>query len=455
MSYRKQLDAMFGELKARIKFHYDSGLEEVEYIMEHDFIRGWQVYEERVLNFVFIDYHNVYSSVKRTIEWMDRTIDDDDIKRKEDTWWSVRNNLEGRIMLMDMARDNITTADRAYRTGEPILTYRATIDRRYDMSFISLELLRKGQTKQQYYYNGAMQGLNESETALKQLIDIGETFVYNHTFNETDFDAAEYLFRKGCRLYNYRLFMIKERVIKKPLESIHKRINKFNTDKDDLYSAYDALITNMDLVTELIETANASHWKSVHHLINKALNYEQVLTNNKTFLAQLATSVTMAEDIRQLKIQFTALRSRAQEVSDNWRQISAAYQQMWDTMVSETSTQQFYEMIHNDTVHFFANSSWSDFYYRIFAGILEKDQDYVRSRDPEDLWYLMNADFHNLNLSQKILQIRQDFLQIQSNCKIAAELKDKDEVFLQTFEALTESLEQFLSQNKMNQQFYR
>jgi hypothetical protein len=188
-----QLDAMLSELKDRIRFHWDSGLDEVEYIMEHDFIRGWQVYEERVLDFVSSDYHNVYQSMTRTIEWMNRSIPDTDIERREAIWWSVRNDIEGRLMLISLARDNITTANNAYITGEPLLTYRATIDRRYDMSFISLELLRKGQSKQDFYFNGLTQGLIESEEALKQMIGIGEGFVYNNTFNSDDYKSARYL----------------------------------------------------------------------------------------------------------------------------------------------------------------------------------------------------------------------------------------------------------------------
>ena len=445
---------MLERMKARINFHLNNGLTNVEFVMEHDFIRGWQVYEERVLNYVSSDFLNIPESIKRTIEWINNTIENNDTRRKEATWWPVRNMIEGKLMLISLARANVSTADNAYKTGEPILLYETTLNRRYDMSYISLELLQKGASRQKEYFDYLMEAFDISEAALKRLLDIGETFVENGSFDGSEYLSAKNLYIKGCKGVNYRLFLFKERIILKPMKYIKRRMTKFFDANETMIMAYESLKSDMDIVTNLIQSTNSSYWRNVHHLVNKAMDYELDLANNKTQLAQLATSVTMAEDIRQLKIQFSALRSRAQEVSDNWRQMSAAYQQMWVTMVSETSTQPFYEMIHNDSTQVLAKDIPHAF-YRIFASLLGINEVALREKGPEDLQFLMNADFHIVNLTQKLADIQENFSRLENSCKISYILADKDEKFLQRFDELQVSLETFLSQNVMNQQFYR
>lgn len=49
----------FHLIQKRINYHIDRGLEGVKFIMEHDFIRGWNVFKER---YCLYSHHLVYTS---------------------------------------------------------------------------------------------------------------------------------------------------------------------------------------------------------------------------------------------------------------------------------------------------------------------------------------------------------------------------------------------------------
>ena len=64
---------MFSELESRMNFHFDRALHGIIYTVKHDFIRGWEVRDERIIRFVTGPYHettfmfeNVLSEIKNS-----------------------------------------------------------------------------------------------------------------------------------------------------------------------------------------------------------------------------------------------------------------------------------------------------------------------------------------------------------------------------------------------------
>jgi hypothetical protein len=100
----------------------------------------------------------------------------------------------------------------SYSTGEPLLTYRTTNDRRYDMSYISLSLLAETHEYMEHTINSLTtlyKSLGNPMVTGTQIID-----TQDYDFGKLDSSSDEV--EAACGTYNYRHFMIVDRIICHP-----------------------------------------------------------------------------------------------------------------------------------------------------------------------------------------------------------------------------------------------
>ena len=446
---------MHTELDARLNFHLRNGLKNVQFCLEHDFQRGWMVFEERVLEYVAANYNDVHLSFERMVQWIDDTIPLKEQSRRRDAWLWVQNTLEGRKHLIQLAKVNVTNANDSFANGKRILTWDLTMDERYDESYIPFELFKhKGAERQNEYYIELMKALNRSEKGLEDLSAIGKKFIETGVFNRDEFEDARNLYIKGCKGYNYRRFQFKDRIVNAPMEIYTERITHFNERWNDYVIKYHDLDSLLATMEELLTNTSASTWQDIQELAELANRYRVNYSQNKTYLATYATSETMAEQISSLRIQFTNIRSRGLELVDKFNQFSSHYLAMWQEMYDEPTTVNFYKMMSADLDAFYQMPN-DTYLLKVFSSLLKKSEERLLKRDLEELKYLLNADIHSVPLVEWFATIDDEIDDLREACDIMSDIKDSDEIFFHRFDMLHDKLERFLARNWVDQRFYR
>ena len=186
-----------------------------------------------------------------------------------------------------------------------------------------------------------------------------------------------------------------------------------------------------------------------------AKDYLSDKTRLKTPLAQLVTSKSTSEGIQQIGTLLSDLRTRALGLADTWIMLESAVEQLWISMLSETTLTNFLEMIHDDYLDYLSSQENEETYIRIFASMLGRESDEVRGQYPNtDLLHMLNADFHTANLSQKLREITEAFSQMKSDTDVMSYLHEQGDVFIKQFQQYGTSLEGFLLESHINADFF-
>lgn len=455
---KEPLGEMMSKLFSRVHFHFDRGLEELEYIMAHDFVRGWEVMEERYLNYVTANFYDVPSSFWRLLSNANQSLPlsgQQHIKRS--VWLIVDNMLMGRAFLASAAKENITRASKAYKTGDPLLKFAATIDRRYDMSYISLKLLQEAGSRHDDYYERMIEGLDEMLNGLYGMQDVGQRFVDTGQFDQHEFDAAETSYISGCKAYNYRVFQFRERIIRAPVEIIQGKIDDFLRVNRTLSDAYGQLLLGIHNIETAIYGIKNEYGVIIEQLVRESEYYLNDSSVKKTPLSEQITSKKMTQLIQRLENFFSELRTRAHNVRDAWTSLQLAVEKIWLSMLQDNHLDAFYQMIHEDYVDFVSNSSKKDVYLRIFASMLRTNTSVLDEQilDYRDFLFLINADFHNSSSEEKLEEIHKQFSGYINDTAISEKLQDIDDQFLTAFQQYQTSLATFLQNSRIDISFYR
>ena len=442
-------------MNCRTRFHLKNGLEHVEYIMKHDFVRGWQVMEERVLSFVATNYFDVTTSYRRLLSDLNESFTLDQIEQRRAVWMVLKNKLSTRSVLAKMAVDNITEVHQGYMNGTPILTYKLTADRRYDMSYIAMSLLRPGQERQQEYFDVIMKELNNFIDALDDMVVIGEDLVEKGLWNDTKVDLVLERFMRACRGYNYRLFLFHERIVHKPEQLIEEVIERFQRYTRQLIKSEEDLLLQLRLLRDSINHTSLDAWNAVHKADNIAMAY---LTNNsvhKTHIAEQFTSRTMQEAETSLGIFFRDLRSQSRDLGKAWQAFRVEVQLIWHEMLTEDTTKAFYGMINDDFNDFLSNTSTRPYLSTVYADLLGTSSTKVRDMSLVDISDRINADISKMDIGDKFEELNQALTNLSVNTNLAKMLSNKDEVHAECLKRLQEHLSEFKRGNDINVQFFK
>ncbi len=427
----------------------------VDYITTHDFIRGWEVMEERTLPFVTNSLFETISYIERLLQLNNELNETQDSQTMRIMEVIIKNELLNKIVLCNRARSNLTEVHHAYKTGEPLLTYKYTEDRRYDMSYICLDLLRHDPKTQEKYFSHLMKLITMIVNGSNMLLSVIYTYSMSGQVNMTQYNQAQSTFIKGCKGYNYRLFQYRDRIVNKPLEIIKEKQDKFKSLKEILERQHHDLLVVTDHVDILTVDIKKTVWPDIKQAAHALKHYLQNKNESKTKLAHLFMSKKMDDNLLKINTFFSNLRSRSRDLSDSWARMSNAYAKIYVNMLNEISTKAPYQMLLNDLEDMMKYPNTTDTYMRYFAHILKTNISQIRDTDPEDFYFLLNADLPITKEQTKRLAIHHFFHGLGIDTGISHMIGNGDEVFTKATNRVVKSLQNFADGNQVNFDFYR
>ena len=438
-------------LRRRMHFHMDRGITSVKYIIEHDFIRGWDVMAERTLESATQGFMETVTSIN---DLAHRALTPDNNTRHI-LYWIAETELSRKLNQARRAQDNVTTAMDAYRTGKPILTYRTTIDRRYDLTYVPLELLQHSAKSRDTHFRALVGHLENYKSGILGLQNVIANVSFAQILNKSLLAEMSYKFVKGAKGYNYRKFMLEHKVIRDPQQLIDARIATFLKFNETLHRYHVELLLDFDSVEQVVHSASSKAWKHIREARNALKDYLHNKTTLKTTLSAKLNSVDVTDAIKSLQVTFQTLRSRSRNMNDDWTRFEHAYIDVWSNMLSESTTKNVYNKLKEDVDDMVKYSNKSEKYVRIFASMLRVSKASVRQLPPTRFYELLNADFPIKNVPNVTQDIHQYVSSKRQSTNVAALLLDKDNDFLQPFLRMQLSLANFVQGNKITTSFFR
>ena len=443
-------------LRRRIDFHSDRGLGAVKYIVEHDFLRGWEVFEERAINHLTNGFFEKSDMVDNIIKQMNSS--DLDEGSRHVLYLIIEKDLHAMEKQAERALEFIIETQNAYMNGEPLLTYRYTLDRRYDMNYIPDSLLRFDPKEQTRHFYELTNNTNEFIDSIKELRKSALFVSKNKVFdNETEkaYEKAQKAFINACKGFNYRRFQYKSKVVIKPLELLEERIESFESFNESLNVRFKELERIMDSISGEVEKVKSETWLKLESLVKQAVLYTEDLSTTKVDLAVNLTNRFVYEDTRNLELFFSALRDRYRELDDAVDKLQDAMLGVWAKMLTEETTREIYQVMNKDVQAMVEDPEKREFYIKHFAYMLRVNKLTLKDATADSFYWRLNADFANMTGTDVTEQYRKHNMKYKVKYYLTSFLSDKDQEFLEAFSEVQESLKTFLDGNRVNYDFVR
>ena len=449
------LEESFNGLQDRISFHMDRGLEAVEYIIDHDFLRGWEVQYERAYHFVTTDFMGFAQILNRTITSAAGKFDLGNNATREWVYFPIRDMFKAKFMLLDRAEEYLNETNQAFLTGDPLLTYRLTLNRTYDMTYITLPLLQDFAYKQELQYTTLLEGIQWLRLGVNLLKATGEQFVETGLFNTTAFRIGEERFLKGGRRFNYRLFSYQTRVLDRPLEEIRRRIAEFQIANRTSIEYYSIMKRSLKDMTEVLDDVVQTTWQDIFNLSLTSSEYLSNTNNSKTNLSAFVTSLEIHTSVHAIGSFFNDFKIRSRSMYEDIMNLKLAFSNVWSLMLLENSTIKFYEMLYNHTRDFLQSTNKDSYYLALFANLLRVQPSSLSKFTKKEIIDKINGDFHVRRLKDALNQVDDLFDIFVSVMQMNKHIGELDELFLDRFDEYNTEMDKFLQENEINSDFYR
>ena len=449
------LKESFNTLQDHMSFHMDRGLEAVEFIIDHDFLRGWELQHERAYHYVTADFMGFAQILNRTITSAASKFDLSSNATREWVYFPLRDMFKVKLALLDRAEEYLNETNQAFITGDPLLTYELTLNRTYDMTYITLPLLQDFANEQKHHYTTLLEGIHWLRSGINVLQETGEQFVETGFFNETAFIYGEDIFIKGGRRFNYRLFTYKTRVLDKPLEEIRRRIAEFQVANRTIIKHYCTVERTLKDMNEILNDVLQTTWQDIVNLSEISSAYISNTGSLKTNLSTYVTSFSIHRSIHIIGIFFDDFKIRSRSMYEDIMTLKLAFSDVWSLMLSENSTVKFYEMLYNHTTDFLQSTDQDSYYMELFAHLLRVQVSDLGKLTKQEILDKINWDFHVQTQEQALDKVSQVFDIFVSTMQVNKHIGELDELFLDQFNRYNAAMNEFLQGNEINSDFYR
>lgn len=447
------------EITPRINFHYDRGLTEVDYIYDNDFRRGWDVMDERTFRHVTAEFYQVTASFDKMIN-DSLSADDNRTNYRETLYMMTDYELAKKLNLAQRALDNLTKVHEAYTNGTHLLKYKATPDRRYDLLYMELEVVRHDTKNELSYYDKFKRYIGEFIVAIQKLRTIAKEIFEIRQYNETIYQQAKYKFELRSRSFNYYIYMYLSRIVEDAKDIVTEQLRKFNETNSEFHDAIEDISLHTITLKANLKRFNENVWNNVKLAADHAVNYLNDTRKSKANLSRLFTSDEVEELQRQVDLFFSTVRDRAIQLRDGSVRLQHAYTNLWANMLGEFTLKTFYSKIYNDTETIFTSTDAAEVTY--LRSILRRMLRISKSKEAEfaklnksDIQRLTNSDFPKLTIANKSAEIARCFENLKADTDIVTFIGSYDEQFHQSFDALQTDLKDFLDNSIVGVNFFR
>ena len=448
-----EVEHLSRSLRPRLHFHWRWGLEKVKYTIEHGFIRGFEVMDERCLEHIASRYQEFLTKYATMINQTLST-DPSGVALKRAIYAFTERDLYAKTILINQALANITGLHNAFTTGERLLLFKASPSRRYDLAYVPVELIRADNRENVYY----VKWLRRASLMRDQLGIMQEIAVEARDNNSIDaalLAATQVAFSKQARSYNYYHFLYKERIVQGAQERMEKKIAEFQKLNGTYHSLLGDLERGIASVVQDLHTLRTGPWSRILSGLGMAKRYLQDKSLTKTSLAEDLTSEKMDATYLEVRHFFTEIHSRARSLKNIWVRMAYTVKALWSNIIEESTTKLFYGMMYNDTHAYLSNRTGREDLVRILAYMTDMMRANFRNLSSEEIITQTNGDFHLMDLDKKISELDTYFMSLNSKLDILKAIQGSDENFYKAFESLRTSMREFLQANELSEDFYK
>ena len=451
---KERLDSEIRDISPRVWFHYERGLVNVKYIVDHDFIRGFDIIAERALDHATNGMFEIQSSFDR-MNTMATTTPAQSKESRHIVYLIMDNNLAGKTYLAHRALVNMTEVYNAYLTGKPLLKFRKTPHRRYDLTYISLELLRHDVKTQHLYFGHLNISIHNLTTTMATLRTIAHNFYDTGQINSTKYASTIYWYIKACKAFNYRRFQIRDKIIYKASELAAERITHFQKLNETLFETYSTTDRAVLAADTLLNQYSSNAGQRTSAAIEEAFSYIDDVNKTKLALSKLLNSRNTTDGLRSMRSFFSKIRLRMKDIQDSWKTFEDAYVEILTAMQSESTTRKFYSAIKSDIDILAKAEERSVYLSKIISHMVRKPLNTTLHLNSSVLYVITNADFPTMNISKEQTKIRTRFHQHIENVNINNLLGNRDDQLIELFEEFQSSLASYEQKLRIDSSFLR
>ncbi|ELT93614.1 hypothetical protein CAPTEDRAFT_211309 [Capitella teleta] len=435
------------DIEPRMAFHLAWGLEKVEFTVANDFVRLWDVLDERTLAHVTTGFYQETTLFRASLnESMHEARTE---SQREFIYEANKRNLLTRNMLIRRALVNITLINVAFTTGTPDFCFKKSPHRRYDHDWIPHDILSY-EEKRNTYYNSFVEYMNLLLHMIEIFSEINADVYFNRVFDQEELEAAIATFEYRCRSYNLYRYKYYSRIVIPTWDKTKLRLSQFKKLRMTLYEKIDDMEIAIRNINILIESFNESAGASLANAVKFAYQYLYRSSERKHDIAISMNTKEISQDLVAFYTMCKDFRARAIIILDKWVEFNEAVLDVWSSMLYENWTKPFYHSIRRDIEQYHITGSYQ--LREIFKEILDLDS--LGNRTLQDLIIAMNADFVNINPDEFLLQRRQYYRHALEANNIIDIIGDSPDHFIKAFEALQSDLQTYLLSTVLNSEFY-
>ncbi len=446
------LQQMFSDLENRLWFHFHKGLEGVDFILEHDFIGGWQMAKERVLRYANHNFQSFASSFRQFLDQIQENEDETSVYQALEQ--ILRNLLEVRSTMLTRALREITTTHNAYVDGEPLYRIELTPGGRYDEAYITPEVLDVENIDRRRLMTKLRQTSRTMDANIGVYNEILTDFLESFQLTDLDrLDENEQEFIDTSKVYSLYLENYELTIINQPRDTVEQKLEAFRITNRTVYNTRDQLLQTIQTIRDLVADMNSSDWLVIMETARESVRYVTDLTYQKRDLAERLSTPEVESTIVNIHQFFTHLRARGLDLSDKWLYIQNAVRDVWGSMLMDEATVPLYQAINQDFNDYLSRNDTQEL-SEVFSSMLGMSVPELEALDPGVLLRRLNADFPDTNVSIKMEEIQRDFDNLDQRTGLADILADTDDNFEAAVDEYFNYQYEYVISTEINQQFY-
>ena len=357
-STEDSIEASFHSLVQRINIHMTKALEQIEYIIDHSFVSGWEEFKQKTFHMIVHDYEGLAMSLKRGIKEAEKTFSPENEEIRQLVYLPIETKLRRRRQLVDETVEFLKIVNRSYEFVIPI---KPLPGRRYDEAYLSEELMLYNEVNLvEYVYNTAQYEVRTHQmrmliktvemmySGLDELLQVGDNYVLTGEFDAGLFKYGYKNFTNGANNFNYRLFMFENRVILVHKLLMESKITELKLHNRTLGEAFMSVKRMTDDIKFSILSSKDEYWKEILHIKDLSEKYLNNPNAYKTPLAKMVTSKQVDVSVQTIHSFFSNILLKIEDLQKEITSLHQAYEVVWKTIISEQVTKKFYRAVYDD-----------------------------------------------------------------------------------------------------------
>ncbi|XP_064641053.1 uncharacterized protein LOC135495943 isoform X2 [Lineus longissimus] len=368
--------AMFQVWQTNYHFHRWGALAMMEYMIKHNFQRGWDVVDERTFRFLTFNYKSFMANIGLNLRELVRTqnmTSSEMLSYRDVITWQIKKDLALRIDVTERGFSNITKIYEGYAQGKLLSIYKYTYDAKYDSLYTPLCLENDVMNKRNVqYYAGMKIQMDGMIDTLNGYMNITNDVCHGHSIDNGTLKKLNKDFETFSKGINYRLFIYKDRVVDFSLRETEEKLIKF----DQLVSKLEELKHQLDIELQTLGDALArfldTDWGNMRMAKLISSQYLRDKSVKKMKLADVILNDKLQASVLALKKVIPDVTARSRDLKDTIRRLKEATFNVYHSIMADNCTNVLYEYLRNDTDRIRENRTYLTQIRRVFKELLKR-----------------------------------------------------------------------------------